>query len=120
MTVYVDAAIHQWRGRRWCHLFSEDLDALHDFAQRIGMQRRWFQKPPKASWPHYDITASKRRIALDLGAVEADRWTTAITAKRIMVPYSRLHLPHNVESAERALALWEERYLAHLERKLDA
>lgn len=76
MTVYVDDAIHPWRGRKWAHLFSEDLDALHAFAARLGLKRAWFQQPPKTSWPHYDVTDTKRLQALRLGAVAADRCTT--------------------------------------------
>lgn len=81
--VYVDAAIHEWRGKRWAHLFSEDLDYLHEFAKRLGLLRGWFQKPPRASWPHYDVTAPKRLRALSLGAVEADRYQTVIIAYRL-------------------------------------
>jgi hypothetical protein len=76
MTVYVDEAIHPWRGRLWAHLFSTDLDELHAFAERLGLQRGWFQRPPKASWPHYDVVEGRRFQALRLGAVAADRCTT--------------------------------------------
>src|ERR1700746_2991202 len=27
LPVWVDDAIHSWRGRLWCHMFSEDIDA---------------------------------------------------------------------------------------------
>lgn len=74
--VYVDEAIHAWRGRMWCHMFSEDLEVLHAIAARIGLRRDWFQKPPKASWPHYDLTAEKRFHAIQLGALVADRYRT--------------------------------------------
>jgi hypothetical protein len=74
--IYVDDAVHRWRGKLWCHLFSLDLDALHAFAARLGLLRGWFQKPPKASWPHYDVTAQKRASAIRMGAVAADRLTT--------------------------------------------
>ncbi|WP_408903101.1 DUF4031 domain-containing protein [Methylobacterium radiotolerans] len=76
MTVYVDDAIHSWRGRLWAHLFSTDLDELHAFARRLGLSRSWFQAPPKASWPHYDVVEGMRFQALRLGAVAADRCTT--------------------------------------------
>lgn len=83
MTVYVDAAIHPWRGKLWCHLFSEDLTELHDFASRLGMRRGWFQEPPKASWPHYDITKAKRATAVQMGAREACHYETMIVAARL-------------------------------------
>lgn len=81
--VYVDDAVHSWRGRLWAHLFSPDIEALHDFAARLGMRRDWFQEPPKASWPHYDVTDAKRTLAIRLGAVQADRCTTLETAWRL-------------------------------------
>jgi len=81
--VYVDAAIQRWRGRSWCHLFSEDIGTLHAFAARLGMRREWFQEPPAASWPHYDLTAERRAAAVALGAIEADRRTTVTVARRI-------------------------------------
>lgn len=87
MTVYVDEAIHPWRGRLWCHLFSDDIDELHAFAKRLRLKRAWFQEPPKASWRHYDITDTKRARALRLGAVEADRWKTIEVAHG--KPYAR-------------------------------
>jgi len=74
-TVYVDDAIHPWRGRKWAHLFCEDIEVLHGFALRLGLKRSWFQCPPKASWPHYDVTDTMRFKALRLGAVAADRYT---------------------------------------------
>jgi len=76
MTVYVDDAVHPWRGRLWAHLFSSDLDELHAFAARLGLSRSWFQRPPKASWPHYDVTDAKRAEAIGRGALPADRCTT--------------------------------------------
>ena len=49
------------------HLVSDNsLDELHEFAQKIGLKRKWFQDK---RLPHYDIT-SKRifKISLDNGA----------------------------------------------------
>lgn len=55
-----------------CHLTVDGetprhIEALHDFAQRIGLKRSWFQKK---STPHYDLTIGKRAEALAAGAVE--------------------------------------------------
>lgn len=72
--VFVDEAIHPFRGDLYCHMFSEDLAALHAMARRLGLQREWFQEPPNASWYHYDISSRKRKLALSLGAVRADRY----------------------------------------------
>jgi hypothetical protein len=56
---------------QWSHLFAgpwDDLAELHQFAALIGLQRRWFQDKP---WPkqHYDVTDSKRDLAIANGAV---------------------------------------------------
>ena len=70
MSVYVDTARHPFRGYIMCHMIADSLDELHAMADKIGMERRWFQAPPKASHPHYDIPESKRAKALVLGARE--------------------------------------------------
>jgi hypothetical protein len=78
MAVYVDEAIWDWHGRKWCHMLADDTDELHRFAQRIGLHRISYQGPPKTAHPHYDITGFERRRAIALGAVASDR--TAIVA----------------------------------------
>lgn len=69
MTVYVDRFVvivpAKWIGGG--HLLTSDLDELHDFAKRIGLQRRWFQDK---TFPHYDVTSNRRLIAIRNGAVE--------------------------------------------------
>ena len=75
MTVYVDDWQQQARvGRlsaKWSHLRVgpfDDIEELHEFAARLGLQRRWFQGK---SWPrqHYDVTETKRQAAIAAGAV---------------------------------------------------
>lgn len=79
MAIYVDAlASWGWkmRGRevRSCHMFTDslDLEELHAFAERIGMLRAWFQ-PHNRVAPHYDLTSSRRAVAVQLGAIEVGR-----------------------------------------------
>lgn len=55
-------------GHRWCHLWSDDLDALHSVAARLGLRREWFQARP--GFPHYDLPPFRRERALALGAIE--------------------------------------------------
>jgi hypothetical protein len=64
--IYVDQPIHPWRGKKWCHLVADDIQELHDFAQKLGLKREWFQN--HIIQPHYDITAAKREAAINLGA----------------------------------------------------
>ena len=70
VTVYVDTARHPFRGYIMCHMVADSLEELHAMADKIGMERRWFQAPPKASHPHYDIPEDRREKALALGAQE--------------------------------------------------
>ena len=71
MTVYVDDAVHAWRGQRWAHLMADTLDELHAMAARIGIPRRAFQN--KSSGAHYDVTIELRDLAIASGAVAISR-----------------------------------------------
>ncbi|UNK42082.1 DUF4031 domain-containing protein [Luteimonas sp. S4-F44] len=71
MTVYVDDAVHLWRGERWAHLLADTLDELHAFAAQLGMPRRAFQN--RTSGAHYDVTAGLRERAIALGAMPISR-----------------------------------------------
>ncbi len=71
MTVYVDDAVHLWRGRRWAHLMADTLDELHAFAARLGIPRHAFQN--KTSGAHYDVPSDLRELALQLGATAISR-----------------------------------------------
>jgi hypothetical protein len=90
VTVYVDDAfIPATVGRvrsRWCHLFADTEDELHEFAQKIGLRRSWYQIPKgpggkgraeptslKAQMWHYDVTEGRRAAALLAGAVQVTR-----------------------------------------------
>lgn len=87
--VYVDALqvaaeknhaarmVGERNGHQWCHLWSEDLDALHALAGKIGLKREWFQASGRV--PHYDLTPGMRAAALRAGAREMDlrEWLNA-------------------------------------------
>lgn len=61
--------VGQLNGHRWCHLWSDDVEALHAVAKRIGMKRQWFHDRP--GFPHYDLTPGKRKLAVQIeGVVE--------------------------------------------------
>lgn len=74
--IFVDPLMyHGWvlrsRPTKSSHLMCDgDLEELHQLAESIGLKRAWFQ--PK-SVPHYDVTPSKRALAVANGAVELDR-----------------------------------------------
>jgi hypothetical protein len=88
VTVYVDA-LRDWgwklRGQPQlsCHMLADTEAELHDMAYAIGMKRTWFQAPPKVSFPHYDLVASRRARAVQLGAVEVDRGELREVLKRL-------------------------------------
>ena len=68
MTVYVDDMKAKFGRMVMCHMIADTFDELHAMADRIGLNRRWFQAD--ASWPHYDIALSKRALAVAAGAQE--------------------------------------------------
>lgn len=76
MAIYVDP-IFEWTPvaghTRWAHMGTDDrseagIEALHAFAARLGLRRSWYQNKPHHK--HYDLTPSKRRLAVQLGAIE--------------------------------------------------
>lgn len=81
MAVYVDDERIPWRGREWCHLVADTLPELHAFAEQLGLRRAWFQE--RASYPHYDVTASVRGRALQMGALHADRAQLMACCRRL-------------------------------------
>lgn len=71
MAIYVDDMRAPYGRMVMCHMVADTLEELHEMADRIGVARRWFQGD--ASWPHYDIALSKRKLAVEFGAVEVTR-----------------------------------------------
>lgn len=72
MTVYVDI-YPKWLpvGPVWeggGHLFGTDLEELHKFAKSLGLKREYYQGT-EGKFPHYDLTQSKRSLALRKGAI---------------------------------------------------
>lgn len=70
MSVYVDRLPKQGWGR-WgggAHMMGSDLDELHEMARKIGLRREWFQDD--STFAHYDLTASKRALAIGKGAIQ--------------------------------------------------
>lgn len=87
MTVYVDnMRMRATVGRlqaRWSHLIADTEEELHEFAERLGLQRWMFQDPREDKRPpapdsyaantwHYDVVDTKRRQAIEMGAIAVD------------------------------------------------
>ena len=67
--IYIDAPQNrEGKFNGYCHMMTdEDLEDLHKFAEKLGL-RRYFQNKPR--FPHYDLSRTKRRLAVSLGAIE--------------------------------------------------
>jgi hypothetical protein len=89
VTVYVDAAIWKWAGRKWCHLMADEVEELHGFAARLGVHRTLYQGPPKTTAPHYDITGFERDRAIRMGARPCTREEIVAVFRRVRVPRAR-------------------------------
>lgn len=70
MAVFVDDPRIAYRRMKMCHMVADSLNELHNMARRIGVKRKWFQNKPGK--PHYDICISKRKLAIDFGALPVD------------------------------------------------
>jgi uncharacterized protein DUF4031 len=76
MAVYVDEVMHydappndDWPYLTSCHMFADSLKELIDFAKELGLREEWIQLPPKCNLPHFDLTKTKRTLALRKGAI---------------------------------------------------
>jgi hypothetical protein len=69
IAVYVDNAFIPFGRMKMSHMMADDLDELHAMARKLGLRREWFQDK---SIPHYDVSMSVRRRAIELGAIPED------------------------------------------------
>lgn len=74
MSVYVDDVRHQFGRMIMCHMWADTMDELMAMVDRIGMQRKWLQCPPHASWHHFDISLAKKDLAILNGAILTDKF----------------------------------------------
>ncbi|MBZ0276269.1 MAG: DUF4031 domain-containing protein [Anaerolineae bacterium] len=73
-------------GNHWCHMACDgDLRELHEFAERLGLRRGWFQDHRLV--PHYDLTPDRRMLALQFGAREISAGDLVRTLKRDRIVY---------------------------------
>jgi len=69
MSVYVDNYGAAFGRMIMCHMIADSHDELLAMVDKIGVQRRWIQKPG-TYWEHFDICLSKRSKAVEAGAIE--------------------------------------------------
>ena len=74
MPVYVDDVVHNYGRMKMCHMWADSMDELYAMVDIIGVNRRWLQQPPKASWVHFDICISKKKLAIQNGAILTDKY----------------------------------------------
>ncbi len=83
MAVYVDDVRHAFGRMIMCHMWADSLDELLAMADRIGVQRKWLQQPPKASWVHFDIALAMKAKAISFGAIPTDRYGPTLHTARL-------------------------------------
>jgi hypothetical protein len=88
MTVYVDDMRAPYRGMIMCHMLADSTDELLAMADTIGVAGRWLQRPGHYT-EHFDISLSKRALAVQGGALEITR----AEAGRIILARRRLLMP---------------------------
>lgn len=80
MAVYVDS-LNIWgdenapkcfQFKPSCHMYADTLEELHEMALAIGLKLAWFQNNNHLQ--HYDLVPSKRRLAINRGALVHDRY----------------------------------------------
>lgn len=89
MAVYVDALRQRGLQVRQgsvscasCHMVADTLPELHAMAKKIGLRSTWFQDHDKH--PHYDFSAKFRRLAVEAGAQEVDRFPRSLLDGRLL------------------------------------
>lgn len=73
MTVYVDdmhrLPMGSYGRLKMSHMIADTSEELFAMADKIGVARKWLQYPG-TSREHFDIAMSKRKLAVEHGAVE--------------------------------------------------
>lgn len=85
MSVYVDKQRARLGRMIMCHMVADSVDELHAMAKLIGMRHEWFQSPTRgnASHPHYDLSLSRRALAIKAGAIEVDKYGLVAVIRRL-------------------------------------
>lgn len=81
MAIYVDDMQAGYGRMKMCHMVADTDEELHTMAAKIGVDRRWHQKPGTPQ-SHYDICLSKRALAVRLGAQEITQRETGMIVRR--------------------------------------
>lgn len=74
MSVYVDDMEAPFGRMKMCHMYADSHEELVAMADAIGVARMWIQHPGHRVKEHFDIALSKKKLALEHGAI-ATTWT---------------------------------------------
>jgi hypothetical protein len=85
--VGLDKPVTRRYGTRWTHMIADSRAELDAMAVAIGLQTKYIQDYGKWS-EHYDLTPSKRALAVSLGAIEITtaRFVNMLAARRGQPP----------------------------------
>ncbi len=81
--IYIDSMFDNGKrigraGPKWAHLLGDTPEELHEFAERLGLKRFWFQGE------HYDIGSQALwDKALELGAIHQSGIEWMLTVVRL-------------------------------------
>jgi hypothetical protein len=64
VAVFVDDMFAELGRMQMCHMIADTEKELHEMADKIGIQRKWYQGD------HYDISKGKRELAVKAGAIQ--------------------------------------------------
>jgi hypothetical protein len=104
MTVYVDDVRHRFGRMIMCHMWADDLPELLTMADRIGVAGKWLQRPPKASWVHFDVSLGMKAKAIAAGAVLTDKYGPVEHTARLRGNTKMLEQIAAIRARERAVA----------------
>lgn len=68
MSVYIDDFNAPYGRMKMCHMIADTREELDSMASKIGVAHKWIQL--KGRFPHYDICLSKKKLAIEAGAIE--------------------------------------------------
>lgn len=70
--IYIGKREYSYKGKLFSHMVADNIEELHEMADKLNLKREWFQDGKR---PHYDISKSKKKQALQYGAKEvSDRF----------------------------------------------
>lgn len=108
MPVYVYDMKAPFGNMLMCHMIADTTEELLAMTEKIGVQRRWIQYPGTPD-EHFDISLSKRKLAVQHGAIEIPMRQLGAMSLRMRVE-SRLGKPEEAEA-------WCKAYLSEKRKK---